>query len=349
MTGDLVDFRAALLGWYRENARDLPWRRTRDAYVVWVSEIMLQQTRVAAVVEYFERFLRSFPTIEALAAAREERVLAEWSGLGYYRRARMLHRAAQMVVGERGGRIPETAAQLRELPGIGEYTAAAVASISFGEARAVVDGNVERVLARLCGPRLLEAGGGNGRQPAAKILREAAQKLLDGQRPGEFNQAMMELGATVCLPRGPLCGECPVRQHCRTQGEHETDRAKPMQSRRVAYVLMQKGEGAKAEVLLRQRGGDERQMPGMWELPGAMEGLGEEQVVMRVRHSITDTNYYVTVYGLGADERRGLQGKVRDLRWVKAGELNRLALTGLARKVLQRAKVLSEFSRAELG
>jgi A/G-specific adenine glycosylase len=260
----------------------------------------------------------------------------------------MLQQAARRVVSEHGGRMPETGAQLRELPGIGAYTAAAVASISYGEALAVVDGNVERVLLRLCGPRLLEVGRKNGK-PTAKVLREAAQRLLDGQRPGEFNQAMMELGATVCLPRGPQCGECPVRAHCRTQGEHETGPAKPMQSRKVGYVLIQKGDGAAAEVLLRQRGGEERKMPGMWELPGAGEDLREEQVVMRVRHSITNTNYSVTVYALEEGERRVLQGEAEAMRWVKVGELDRVALTGLARKVLKQAKVLRGFSRVVLG
>lgn len=352
MTGDVHDFRAALLGWYGENARDLPWRRTRDPYVVWVSEIMLQQTRVAAVVEYFERFLRVFPTLEALAAAEEESVLAQWSGLGYYRRARMMHRAARMLVSEYGGRMPETAAELRKLPGIGEYTAAAVASICHGEAVAVVDGNVERVLLRLYGARL--AGGGEGK-PAGWKLQETARKLLDGRRPGEFdpgefNQAMMELGATICLPRGPLCGDCPVRPHCMTQGEHVTGPAKPMRSRRVGYVLMRKGTGARVQILLRQRGADETQMPGMWELPGAPEGLPDEAVLMTVRHSITNTNYQVTVYAMSAGEKSALASQAGELRWVQAAELDGLAptglaltglaLTGLARKVLKRAKIL---------
>ena len=336
MTGDVLDFRAALLGWFGENARDLPWRRTRDAYVVWVSEIMLQQTRVAAVVEYFERFLRAFPTMEALAEAEEEAVLAQWSGLGYYRRARMMHRAAKVLVAEQGGRMPETAAELRELPGIGEYTAAAVASISFGEAVPVVDGNVERVLLRVYGPGLLEGRG----KASAKIFKETAAKLLDGRRPGDFNQAMMELGATVCTPRGPVCMVCPVRAHCRTQGEHVTAPAKPMRSRRVGYVLMVKGKDARTEVLLRQRGDGESQMPRMWELPGAPEGLPDEAVLMTVRHAITNTNYSVTVFALGAAQRRMLQGDAERMRWVQARELEGLALTGLARKVLKRAKVL---------
>lgn len=348
MSADVVEFRAALLGWYGENARDLPWRRTRDAYVVWVSEVMLQQTRVAAVVEYFGRFMREFPTLEALAEAEEERVLAQWSGLGYYRRARMMHKAARMIVAEFGGRMPETAAELRALPGVGEYTAAAVASISHGEAVPVVDGNVERVLLRLCGPQLAEAGG-NGK-PAVGALRAAAQRFLDSQRPGEFNQAMMELGATVCLPRNPQCRECPVRAHCSTQGEHETGPAKQMRSRQVAYVLMQRNWGPKTEVLLRRRGEDESQMPGMWELPAAPEGgLPDESVVLTVRHAITNTNYYVTIYELPWEEKRTLKAPRGSLAWVKLRELGEVPLTGLTRKVLKRTKILPGTAKGALA
>jgi A/G-specific adenine glycosylase len=342
---DVVDFRAALLRWYAQNARDLPWRRSQDPYVVWVSEIMLQQTRVAAVVEYYQRFLQAFPTLEALAAAKEEGVLAQWSGLGYYRRARLLHKTAKILVGEHGGAMPRTAAELRELPGVGEYTAAAVASISFGEAVAVVDGNVERVLMRVCGPRLGPGGGKSGKPPV-KVFRAAAEALLDRQRPGEFNQAMMELGATVCLPKGPLCGECPVRMHCRTQGEHVTAPREQMRSRKVSFVLMMKGTGGDTEILLRKRGAAEVLMPGMWELPGAPEGLGEEMVLMTVRHAITNTNFYVTIYTQGPGEQQGLPGDAAEAQWVKAGELETLALTGLARKVLKRARFLPGFSLA---
>ncbi len=338
MTGDVLDLRGALLGWYGENARDLPWRHTRDAYVVWVSEIMLQQTRVAAVVEYFGRFVGAFPTIEALAAAPEDDVLALWSGLGYYRRARMMHTAARIVAREHGGRMPETAAGLRTLPGIGDYTAAAVASISYGEAVPVVDGNVERVVLRLRGPQ--PAGGTGGGHSAAEV-RAAARALLDPARPGDFNQAMMELGATVCLPRGPVCHQCPVRKHCLTQGRHETGPGKQMRSREVAYALVKKNAGPKAEVLLVRRGDDERQMAGMWELPAISAELApEEQMVLTLRHAITNTNYYARIFVLGTDQRRLLQARRGTLQWVKARDLESLPLTGLARKVLKRMRIL---------
>jgi len=203
----LRPLRAALLGWYARHKRDLPWRQDQDAYRVWVSEIMLQQTRVAAVLEHYRLFLEAFPTVGALAAAPEERVLALWSGLGYYRRARMLHQAARFVVAELGGNIPRDLDGLRKLPGVGRYTAAAIASIAYGEAVAVVDGNVERVLSRMDG----EARDDGSAWPRA-------QQLLDAGHPGDWNQAMMELGATICAPQNPQCLMCPVRQWCLAPG-----------------------------------------------------------------------------------------------------------------------------------
>ena len=190
----VVKLRHALLAWYDAHRRDLPWRRDRDPYRVWVSEIMLQQTRVAAVLEHYARFMKRFPTVKALAAARESSVLAAWSGLGYYHRARRMHQAARQIVGEHGGEFPGTAEEWLELPGIGRYTAAAIASIAFGEAVAVVDGNVERVLERLL-----------GRDGGREAAWQHAEALLDRERPGDFNQAMMELGATICTPRSPQC------------------------------------------------------------------------------------------------------------------------------------------------
>src|SRR6266852_2892744 len=200
-------WRRRLLPWYDRNRRDLPWRQNRDPSRVWLSEIMLQQTRVAAVLDHYRRFLQRFPTVQKLAAARESSVLAAWSGLGYYRRARMLHAAAKVVVKKHQGSFPGTAAGLRDLPGIGRYTAAAIASIAFNAPTAVVDGNVERVLGRVFGDNLPE-----------EDLWQAAENLLSRARPGDFNQAMMELGATVCLPRQPRCSICPVFDLCVTRG-----------------------------------------------------------------------------------------------------------------------------------
>ncbi len=191
-------FQDKLLRWYRRHARKLPWRQTRDPYRIWVSEVMLQQTRVAAAIPYFERFIERFPDVESLARAPEEELLRAWSGLGYYSRARNLQRAAKLIA-ERGS-IPNDYDALRELPGIGQYTAAAVASIAFNQPYAVVDGNVRRVLSRV-------ACRNEG-------LDEMAEALLDRKHPGRYNQALMELGATVCLPREPHCGACPVAALC---------------------------------------------------------------------------------------------------------------------------------------
>ena len=214
-------FQRVLLRWYDLNKRDLPWRRQHDPYRIWVSEIMLQQTRVNAVLEHYRKFLERFPKIENLAAAREASVLASWSGLGYYRRARMMHAAAKKVVKEYDGEFPANEQDLRTLPGIGRYTAAAIASIAFGEPTAVVDGNVERVLQRL-----------SGKSVNVEQLWESANAVLDQKRPGDFNQAMMELGATVCLPRGPLCTVCPIFTLCRARGEMASDRVSSRQQKR---------------------------------------------------------------------------------------------------------------------
>lgn len=334
------DFRAALLDWFDASARDLPWRQTRDPYAIWVSETMLQQTRVAVVKSYYTRFLAKFPTLEALAKASEAEVLAAWSGLGYYRRARSLHESARAVMAEYGGKVPGTSAELSRLPGVGVYTAAAVASIAFGEPIAAVDGNVKRVLTRWFGQETETDETRTGQ------LRRDAASLIDPRRPGDFNQAMMELGATVCLPRAPLCLTCPVRAHCATRGEHPTGPAKQMLSRKTALALLQRRQWPKSEVLLQQRPADASQMPGMWELPQLREGNEiEDAVLLTVRHSITNTNFYVTVYGLNANEQKLLE-KSGEREWVPLRELLERPLTGLTLKVLKRLKVMPGYSGA---
>lgn len=206
---ELATFRKQLLTWFRQFQRDLPWRRTRDPYCVWLSEIMLQQTRVAAVIPYYERFLECFPNLHALATAPEEEVLRLWSGLGYYSRARNLHKAAQMIVAEYGGEFPARLEDVLALPGIGNYTAAAILSIAFEQKQAVLDGNVARVLSRLGAIRgdLHESGRWHE-------LQKRADAYLEPKSPGNWNQAMMELGATLCLPKSPQCLLCPVAQFC---------------------------------------------------------------------------------------------------------------------------------------
>ena len=326
------EFRQRLLGWFDENARDLPWRRSRDPYAIWVSEIMLQQTRVAAVLEHYARFMERFPKLEDLAAASEDEVLAHWSGLGYYRRARLLHKAAQFVAKKLGGRLPSTAIELRALPGVGEYTCAAVASIGFGEAVACVDGNVERVLRRV-------RGWDEGQGTAAKVRAEAA-RLLDAERAGDFNQAMMELGATLCLPRGPLCDGCSVRELCATQGEHSRGERKKMRSKESAYVFMRRSsKNRDAQVLLERRPSRSPLMPGLWELPAVEPPeVPVEKKALTVRHSITDTNYYVSIYELESKRRKDLPKRKALRRWFPLGELNTVPLTGLTRKVLKRMR-----------
>ncbi len=341
--------RATLLRWYDAHARALPWRETRDPYRIWLSEIMLQQTRVAAVIAHYHEFLRRFPTVEKLAAAREASVLAAWSGLGYYRRARMLHAAAKVVARERGGSFPQTVQQLRDLPGIGRYTAAAIASIAFGEAVAVVDGNVERVLQRF-----------SGRSLGREELWTEAESLLDRQRPGDFNQAMMELGATVCTPRAPACLTCPLVELCATRGEMAQPAKTARQKKReIHYSLDYRG----GKVFLVRRPRDARLMAAMWELPEITEflagtdrkqkspsarsdkrnGNGRTHTLktppFTVRHSITVTDYTVRVWPTPAPS--GVHGK-----WIAAPRLTRIALTGLTRKILRKAEILTSTSGA---
>lgn len=211
--------RASLLRWYRAHRRDLPWRRTRDPYAIWVSEIMLQQTRVETVIPFYERFLTRFPTVAALAKAREPDVLAAWSGLGYYARARNLHAAAGAVAREHAGRVPREPEALRALPGVGPYSAAAITSVAFDRPAAAVDGNVIRVIARIAGLR--------GRRNDAALRGEVtrrAEALAQGPSPGDWTQALMELGAIVCFPRDPVCGRCPVARRCAARKSGAPDR-----------------------------------------------------------------------------------------------------------------------------
>ena len=284
-----------MLAWYDRNRRDLPWRRDRDPYRVWLSEIMLQQTRVAAVLEHYHRFLKRFPTVQKLASARESSVLAAWSGLGYYRRARMMHAAAKAIVKQHGGKFPGEIAELRALPGIGRYTAAAIASIVFNAPAAVVDGNVERVLGRVFGTEL-----------AGEPLWQAADALLSRRRPGDFNQAMMELGAIVCLPRQPRCSICPVISLCATRGTLDAPR-KASSSAAAQHLLCPRSSrrlnfsGAAAETRIT----DARHVGAA----GNSRGERVRRGSVTVRHSITVTDYTVRVMrASGARQKPGALG-----------------------------------------
>ncbi|MBD3165231.1 A/G-specific adenine glycosylase [bacterium] len=260
---ELSTFRQSLLQWYHSTARDLPWRRTRDPYRIWLSEIMLQQTRVAAVIDYYNRFLEELPTVGTLAAAELQTVLKLWEGLGYYRRSRLLHKAAGVIVEEHSGQFPQTFESLKQLPGIGDYTAAAIASIAFGEPVAVVDGNVKRVIARLKQynkPVNTNAG--------YKDLKNIADHLLEQESPGDWNQAVMELGARICRPKRPLCESCPAHQNCEAYRENRTS-AYPIIKKKEAVphktgvaILQRFGDS----VLFTRRGEDEM-LGGLWEFP----------------------------------------------------------------------------------
>ena len=345
---DLPDFRNALLNWYDQNRRDLPWRRTRDPYRIWISEIMLQQTRVAAVLEHYEVFLKRFPNLKSLAGASESAVLAVWSGLGYYLRARRMRECAQKIVGEYRGCFPQTAASLQLLPGIGRYTAAAIASIAFAEPIAVVDGNVERVLQRLAGTRL-----------ASEDLWQRAQSQLSSSRPGDSNQSMMELGAVVCTPRQPKCGACPVQEWCATKGDLPRISAKPSQSRKEVWCTLDERKG---KVRLVQRCSKSSLMAAMWELPpylvnderdvpthagriGALErsdttpvrgsrlrGRSQSAPWQTFRHSITVTDYTVHVI-------RRFNARCNG-NWIQIEKICDVPLTGLTRKILRAAGII---------
>ncbi len=304
---------------------------------------MLQQTRVAVATSYYLNFMRLFPSVAALAAADESKVLSAWSGLGYYRRARMLHLAARRVVNEFGGELPRTADGLRQLNGIGRYTAAAVASIAFQQTAAAVDGNIERVLSRILKPRTCKAGRGESER-----RWQAAGELLSRRRPGDFNQAMMELGATICLPREPLCKQCPVQDFCavpavRARGTSTVltrFEAKPNRKvRQVAYALARK----RGRVLLLRRSSAAGQMPAMWELPAIARAEQRDlpAPVLKLNHSITDTTYRVSIHLIDEAQTKKLSPSSRAISspdsqsaWVQLSEVHTLPLTGLCRKVL---------------
>jgi A/G-specific adenine glycosylase len=310
-----------VIDWYRRARRDLPWRRTRDPYRIWVSEVMLQQTRVAAVIPYYERFLARFPDAASLAAASEDDLLAAWSGLGYYSRARNLQKAARLI--RHAGAFPRDYDSIRALPGVGGYTAAAVASIAFNLPHAVIDGNVLRVLARF------SADGGDIQSPATRArLAAQAQALLDRRHPGDFNQAMMELGATVCLPRTPRCEACPLARDCRARIDGQPERY-PVRRPRPAPVRVER-----VLLLVRHRGRLlMRKVAGFWELPEARElvGASVRAQVGRFRHSIMNRQYHVEL------REASLRRKPAALEWIGAPDLPRLPLSTAARKALRLA------------
>jgi len=265
------DFATRLLEWYAAQARDLPWRHSRDPYAIWVAEIMLQQTQVETAIPYFERFMARFPTVQALAAASLDDVLKAWEGLGYYARARNLHAAARRVVAEYGGRIPADAEALAQLPGIGRYTAGAILSIAFNRDTPALDGNVRRVLCRVL--HIIE----DPRKPRVeRRLWHLAAQLVPPGRAGDYNQALMDLGATICTPRAPLCSICPVADLCQARrlGDQESLPVKAPRRALPHYDVTAGVIWRDGRVLLAQRLPD-RLLGGLWEFPGGKREPGE--------------------------------------------------------------------------
>ena len=334
----IIQLQPRLLAWYRRNGRDLPWRNESSPYRIWISEVMLQQTQVVTVIPYYYRFLAQFPTVEILAAAPLETVLKAWEGLGYYARARNLHQAAQEIVDKWHGQLPQEFASLRKLPGFGDYTAGAVASIAFGQPVPAVDGNVKRVIARLFAIQEDITKGQTARQ-----LKEIASALLDPTSPADWNQAVMELGATVCLPQKPKCSLCPVNNLCwgRLQGLEQQlpikTAKKSLPHYDVTAAVICQGD----KMLITQRP-FEGMLGGLWEFPGGKRESGETlqsclrreiceelgveievgQPVTVVKHSYT--HFKITLYAFYC---RLIKGKIQSLgvagwRWVTLEEIN---------------------------
>lgn len=327
--------RARLLSQYDREARDLPWRGETDPYRIWVSEVMLQQTRVETVTRYYEAWLQQFPDVATLADASEDRVMKAWEGLGYYRRARSLHRAASVVRDRHGGSLPPDPESLLGLPGVGVYTAGAIASIAFGVVTPAVDGNVRRVLARLF----------DEPAPTDRWLQERASELVDPDRPGDWNQALMELGATVCVPRAPRCDRCPIAQLClaRAAGT-EKERPVPGQKARVRAVRIPVAVLVWGGRVLLCRRPSEGLLGGMWAFPegegpevaeqigAAVSGRGVALDPVRHRFTHLDATYLPTVCGL----KSAPVGAPRDgHRWVKPKEVARLALPVAQQKIMR--------------
>ena len=346
-------FRRQLLAWYARHQRDLPWRRNTNAYHVWVSEIMLQQTQVATVEGYFKRFIKTFPSVKSLAAAEERDVLRLWEGLGYYRRARQLHAAARQVVDEHGGRFPQDAQQVQDLPGIGRYTAGAILSIAFDQRQPILEANTIRLWCRLLG-----YDGVPTTAAAQRLLWAAAEASLPRKEVGTFNQALMELGSLVCKPRAPLCGECPVAALCqaRLTGQEESlPRPKPRMKfedvDEAAVVVTRRGR-----VLLRQCAADER-WAGLWDFPrfsiSATKGVALRRELVRqvkdltgvriepgepittMRHGVT--RFRITLHCYAArflEETKGDNGQsATPRRWVPLAELADYPLNTTGRKL----------------
>lgn len=346
-TSSIPEFRRALLAWYDREQRQLPWRTEPAPYRTLVSELMLQQTQVQTVIPYFERFLARFPNPQALADAQEEEVLKHWQGLGYYRRARYLQAAARQIVADHQGRFPGDKAAIDALPGVGDYTAAAVASIGFGLPYACVDGNVIRVFSRL-----FAIDGDTATGAVKKDIQTKAQHLLDPERPGDFNQAVMELGATRCSPRQPSCLACPVADHCTVHQKGLDVHTFPFKSKKVKPAKIEYQAlflYAPGRFLLAKRP-EKGLMASMWELPAQESGHfiawpdwfdgkinTQGRLAKPITHRFTHLHatYHVALFRADAvlPWREGVPTGYPEFRWVEEHQLAQLPLT----KVLQKA------------
>jgi A/G-specific adenine glycosylase len=348
-----VSLRRALLRWYDRERRDLPWRRTRDPYAIWVSEAMLQQTQVATVIGYYHRWMARFPSLDALARADEDQVLHAWQGLGYYTRARRLLAGARAVVAEHGGQLPKEPEALSALPGIGRYTAGAIASIAFGQRAPLVDGNVARVLSRL-----FAVTGDPASSAVRRRLWLLAAELIDSARPGDFNQALMELGATLCSPRQPVCDRCPLRAKCAARRDgcataYPEARKRPASTalHMVAAVAMRRGR-----VLVTQVPAHAPRWAGMWSFPATIVHVGEspEDAVRRalaesvgatgapeglflvVRHGVTRYRITLEAYRSTVPSGRLRALGCRAFSFRRPEELAQLAMPAAHRRIATR-------------
>jgi A/G-specific adenine glycosylase len=342
--------RAALLDWYGKQRRPLPWRATRDPYHIWVSEIMLQQTQVVTVIGFYERWLRRFPDVAALAAADTEDVLRAWEGLGYYSRARNLQRAAQLVVAAHGGRLPSSVPELLGLPGIGRYSAGAIASIAFDADEPAIDGNIVRVLTRL-----FALEGDPKKSPLLTRLWELARTLLPKGRAGEFNQALMELGATCCTPRAPTCVLCPVRGECAALRQdrvlafpQSAPRPAATEEKRAAAVVRRRGR-----LLVVRARPDAARWAGMWQFPDvAIDGaesptraleaavrrgtgvsVSAAERLLGLRHQVTRFRIEIDVYACTATAGRATAIEYGEVRWCDPDALGALPMPAAHRKI----------------
>lgn len=343
-------FARALTRWFRAGGRDLPWRRTRHPYRVWVSEIMLQQTRIETVLPYYRRFLQRFPTVRALAAAKLDEVLKVWEGLGYYARARNLHRSAQRIVEGHGGRFPETADEWLTLPGVGDYTAAAIVSITLGLPAPVIDGNVRRVVARLL----------NDPKPIDLRILDTLAIAIEFADAGDFNQGMMELGQRVCAPRNPLCRECPVRRHCAAHAAGTVDRVPaPKPRKEVPHYEIAIGVCSKGGRVLVSRRKEDAMLGGLWEFPGGKIRAGEsperavarefeEEIGIRVKvgpklvtvpHKYSHFSVNLHTYLCSHVSGRPRAIDCAEVKWVDRGRLRELAFPTANRRILEALEV----------